>query len=286
MQDTIEFMVGAARVLAASSTFGWFKPAEFISLTDDQHSPYIDAELGRSCICPIYCVHVTLPGMSLLVDASADVMKPGAPDTPVGVNQPPGVIARLAEAGILPADITHLVITHGHEDHVSGLTVVQDGKLVPQFPNARHYFGAAEWNDPHFQKVFADKQSSLATTLGVVHDAGLLTLVIGDLELGHGVTILAAPGETPGHQVVRVNSNRETLYCLGDLYHFEFEFSHPHIFAKWKLPEAVFATRTMMTKRVIDDHASMIVTHIPGLGQLDSTDNGVCWRSINTTRIL
>ena len=51
----------------------------------------------------------------------------------------------MAQAGYKPEDVDVVVITHGHPDHIGGLT--KGGQ--PVFPNARYVFGAAEfdfWN--------------------------------------------------------------------------------------------------------------------------------------------
>ena len=52
------------------------------------------------------------------------------------------LVARLKQAGYEAADIDVVVITHGHPDHIGGLT--RGGR--PVFPNARYVFGAAEFD--------------------------------------------------------------------------------------------------------------------------------------------
>ena len=56
---------------------------------------------------------------------------------------PPGnLVARMAEAGYRPEDVDVVVITHGHPDHIGGLT--KGG--APVFPKARYVFGAADFD--------------------------------------------------------------------------------------------------------------------------------------------
>ena len=56
---------------------------------------------------------------------------------------PPGqLVARMAQAGYKPEDVDVVVITHGHPDHIGGLT--KGGQ--PVFPKARYVFGAADFD--------------------------------------------------------------------------------------------------------------------------------------------
>jgi N-acyl homoserine lactone hydrolase len=90
--------------------------------------------------------------------------------------------AQLARLGLRPADVTHLVLSHTHIDHVGG---------IGDFPQATIVVGAAEraldrplyWGD---RRPFAWPEQQYLT-------------VEGDLELAPGVTLLSTPGHTPGH---------------------------------------------------------------------------------------
>ena len=45
----------------------------------------------------------------------------------------------LSPFGLKPEDITDVILTHLHFDHAGGGTVLQNGKAVPAFPNAKYY---------------------------------------------------------------------------------------------------------------------------------------------------
>ena len=53
------------------------------------------------------------------------------------------LVENLKAAGIEPATVTKVILTHGHPDHIWGTTDA-NGALL--FPNATYYVGAAEWN--------------------------------------------------------------------------------------------------------------------------------------------
>jgi glyoxylase-like metal-dependent hydrolase (beta-lactamase superfamily II) len=96
--------------------------------------------------------------------------------------------------------------------------------------------------------------------------------------LAEGIQILPAPGETPGHQIVRVRSQGETLYIVGDLFHHAVEVEHPEWMVGWANPETMRATRGWLLHEALTDHAQLIAAHIATPGRIERTDSGLRWR--------
>ena len=243
------------------------------------------------------CVHIALPGApgaSVLVDASVYDFAQDSPQVPPGCVPPPGLLATLAARGIAAADVSHVVITHPHFDHINGLTRAEDGhpsERQPCFPNARHYLGARDWESSEMQTVLADPESLEARTLGVVHAAGLLELApdAQEREIVPGVRIVPAPGETPGHQIVRVESAGHVAYCLGDLFHSVEEVARLDWMATWADPAAMAASRRTLLTAALAEDALLVAAHIPGAGRLIADEGGeggadagagVLWQSV------
>ncbi|HEU4346382.1 MAG TPA: MBL fold metallo-hydrolase [Actinoplanes sp.] len=113
--------------------------------------------------------------------------------------------AELAAAGIAPADVETIVLTHLHEDHI-GWAV----PAVTPFPNARVIAQRADVT------AFAARPQEDAL-LRPLRESGRLTVLDGDAELGPGLRVIATPGHTPGHQSVLVSADDDDLLITGDL---------------------------------------------------------------------
>jgi glyoxylase-like metal-dependent hydrolase (beta-lactamase superfamily II) len=252
--------------------------AEDLSAPESKWRPLYGSSFACAQPYPSQSVHIALPGMSILVDANdyqqAIALEPSY--LPPDYTPPPGVVEQLVSIGIPPEDITHLVITHAHFDHYMGTTVERDGSYVPRFPNAPVFLGRADWDNRGTQKALRDPHSLQSRTFAVLHRLGLLELVEGDRDLSPEVRIIAAPGESPGHQVVRVHSQGQTLYCLGDLFHHPVEVEHPSWMAKWARAGANLASRHKLIPAALQEHALLVAAHMP-IGRLEGTADNPTW---------
>jgi len=111
----------------------------------------------------------------------------------------------LAAAGIDPADVDTVVLSHLHTDHI-GWAVVG----TPYFPNATYLLqraDAAAFDRPELEeRLFAP-----------LRQTGQLRLVEGDIPISAGVKAIATPGHTPGHQSLLIEYAERRLLITGDL---------------------------------------------------------------------
>lgn len=174
----------------------------------------------------------------VLVDAGigpADA--PAAPWAPVPGRLP----AELAAAGIAPADVTTVVLTHLHTDHV-GWAVTGAGE--PYFRNASYLLQRAE-----VEAVDALNPALGRGLIKPLRAAGHLQEVAGEHRLGAHLRIVATPGHTPGHQSVVVESADETLLLTGDLLVHAIQLVDPALAYAYEVdPAAARASRTAMLR--------------------------------------
>jgi glyoxylase-like metal-dependent hydrolase (beta-lactamase superfamily II) len=217
-------------------------------------------------------MHIARPDASILVDTGFGDYGPTDPM----VELSPGATAGLAKRGIRPDDITHVLISHMHSDHVTGATKSTDGKRVPAFPNARYYVMQDEWESAPEPWQPAEAVTLQKEALG---RAGVVELVRGEQEIVPGITYIPAPGESPGHAIVRVAAGGGVLYYLGDLFHIPAEFSHPEWGPPQRNRELLSETRQRLLRRFAAEDAWLITTHLrfPGIGKVEPSGEGFRW---------
>ncbi len=123
----------------------------------------------------------------------------------------------LQKAGLSRGDITDVIFTHLHFDHVAGAFEEREGRLVPVFPNAR-FFVQKENYETALRPNMKEKPSYIFPFIEALGKSGALELVEGVVELLPGIEMVPmGEGHTAGHQLVKVNGERTTLVHGGDL---------------------------------------------------------------------
>jgi glyoxylase-like metal-dependent hydrolase (beta-lactamase superfamily II) len=122
----------------------------------------------------------------------------------------------LAETKVDPGDIDTVVYTHLHVDHTGWTSLPNgDGRRLT-FPNARYVVAAAEhmhWQQPDESGVGPSPEAVLQPL------ESHLEFVEDGQTVAQGVTVLATPGHTPGHQSIVISSGADRALILGDVLH-------------------------------------------------------------------
>lgn len=176
--------------------------------------------------------------------------------------------ASLSAAGIDPATITDVLISHAHGDHVGGLVTTQ-GTLA--FPNAVIRMSAPEWTYARAGAEAAGAGALLAA----------ITPKVQPFEPGAQVTpsIRAVPlaGHTPGHSGYEIVSGQERLLYIGDALHSSvISVARPDLVNAWDEDAAagVATRRALLARggRIYGGHFPW-----PGVGRFERRGEGFVW---------
>lgn len=282
MDDTRTLDVGAIRVTVLNAGNMALRLADEMAVPETEWRPRYADLFERRQTCPSLSVLIQREGATILVDAG-DYRATVTADSPFYLpdyTPPSDIPAQPENAGVRPEDVTAVVLTHAHWDHFAGTTRQENGGYAPTYPRARYYLGADDWTDGELQSGLQDPASLEGRTLGVLSQRGLLELVSEPRVLADGIELRPAPGETPGHQIVRVHSEGQTLYVLGDLFHHPVEAEHPEWMVSWANPEAMLATRRRVISDALSENALLTAAHIDSVGRLERTGEGVRWQAV------
>lgn len=186
----------------------------------------------------------------------------------------------LDEMGVAPEDITHLVITHAHPDHIWGLL---DDFDEPFLPNAQIIMGRAEWDywmDPDtIDTIGAERQSfavGAARRLEIVADQ--VILIEDGTEVVPGVQAVASPGHTPGHMSYQVQLGGQGVLVTGDaIGNGHIAFERPEFASSSDQdPQMGAASRVALLDRITADDLLVAGFHVHdgGLGRAEKLADG------------
>ena len=189
-------------------------------------------------------------GKNILVDTGLGPKEDEKFQRLFAVERTPTIFQSLKRLGLGPHDI-HLVInTHLHFDHAGGNTMRgQDGSIGPAFPKARYVIQYGEFEDAGRanERTRASYRPDNFTPIDHINQWEFLH---GDTELVPGVTAVVTAGHTRCHQSVKIESEGQVAFFLGDLIPTISHLPLPYI-----MGYDLFPIQTLETKRWVLDQA-------------------------------
>jgi len=138
-------------------------------------------------------------------------------------------LEHLAAAGVKPADVRHVLITHVHTDHVGWNTILVGNTWQPTFPNAKYHIPKAGCD------FFSSPEESTRPNADMFRDSVVPVLNSGQVELvpsdGQDVLGMFQYHPTVGHSIdhmsILLRSKGSTGFFAGDVMHHPVQFHKP-----------------------------------------------------------
>jgi glyoxylase-like metal-dependent hydrolase (beta-lactamase superfamily II) len=200
---------------------------------------------------------------------------------PVGRTPTAGKLAEnLKLAGYSPGQVDVVVLTHGHPDHVGGLT---DGAGKPTYPNARYVFGEVEFD---FWRKGENVREARKSNLDLFRTIALpfgekAAFLKPEGEVVTGIRAVNAYGHSPGMLAFHVESGNQRLLIWADVANqYVVSIQQPDWGTGFDdVKDAAIATRKRVLDMVATDKIAVAGFHMPfpSLGWVERSGTSYRW---------
>jgi glyoxylase-like metal-dependent hydrolase (beta-lactamase superfamily II) len=209
----VTYRIGSAEITAIYDGI-WEKPHDpaFIAnaSVDDVKAAMVKAGLPADFVSiPFTVVVVKNGGKTILCDSST-----GGQLVPTAGK----FMTNMKAAGIDPATVDTILISHMHPDHIFGL--MEKGTNAQVYPNAEIVVSDVEykfWTDPAVIDRLPEARKGLARRIQATFPTWKnVRQVSGEVDVAPGIRFVNAPGHTPGHRAFHLSSGNSQLMISND----------------------------------------------------------------------
>ena len=239
-------------------------------------------------VLPVQAFLLRTPHHLVLVDACVGNHKT-VPSLPMWEDQRSGrFMAALHAAGATPEDVSHVMCTHLHIDHVGWTTSLRDGQWVPTFPNAKVLSTQADLDHARLGAQTHPEMNAgyiWRQTIQPLLDDNRFEIVESDHGVGDSIRFRPTPGHTPGHVSVEIARPSQLGGVItGDLIHSPIQSALPGMSPKVDFRQDLAAeTRRRFLAEVAESQQLVIASHfpLPSVGRFKTNGGAFDWQLLS-----
>ncbi len=238
------------------------------------------ADEQNRCTWAMRCLLYELDGKVLVVDTGIGTKQDakffGHYDLHSNGPGEASLLNSIHKAGYSEADITDVLLTHLHFDHVGGAVKRSDDQLIPTFPNATYWTHPAHW-DWAINPNPREKASFLRENILPLQESGQLKFLTESLFPFAGVDLIYVDGHTEKMALPKFHIDGRTVAYMADLIPSSAHVPLPYVMSYDVRPLLTMDEKTRILQQAANENWILVFEHDPvtEAASVEMTERGV-----------
>jgi glyoxylase-like metal-dependent hydrolase (beta-lactamase superfamily II) len=186
------------------------------------------------------------------------------------------LVGSIHKAGFKPEDITDVLLTHLHFDHVGGAVINNSNGPALTFPNATYWSDSDHWQwamHPNSR----EKASFLKENLLPIHESGQLRYVEKDSSPFPNLNFIRVNGHTEQMMLPVIRYKDQTIIYAADLLPSSAHVPMPWVMAYDVRPLLTMEEKEQVLRRAVDEKCILLFEHDPvyEAAIVENTEKGI-----------
>ena len=168
----------------------------------------------------------------------------------------------LRKLGYTFDDVTDVILTHLHFDHVGGSVTQSNGKFTPSFRNAKYHVQKQNF-DWAINPSERDRGSYIKKTFVPLMEEGILKLINGEQKFDDEIDLIIVNGHTFGQQMVKISDASNTLLYCADMFPTSSHISLPYVMGYDIQPLVTVEEKKKFLPVAVEENWKLFLEHDP-----------------------
>jgi len=168
----------------------------------------------------------------------------------------------LKQQNISPDEITDIILTHLHFDHTGGSTEIENGRIVPAFPNAKYYVQKKNYAWA-INPSDRDRGSYLKNNFQPLMDEGVLQLIDGEKFFDDEIELIIFNGHTFAQQLIKISDSSNTIFYCADLFPTTSHIPLPYVMGYDLQPLVTVNEKRKILTKALEEEWKLLFEHDP-----------------------